>query len=332
MTETSPQTGPPALEMADLTISFRTGGRGRSVQVVRGIDLDVGPGEVMALVGESGCGKSLTALSALGLLPEGFVADGSIRLNGMELVGMGEAGLSRLRGNRISMVFPEPMTALNPVMSVGLQVAEVLERHNGLDRRAALAQAARLFDRVQLSDARARLRAYPFELSGGQRQRVMIAMALACSPSVLIADEPTTALDVTVQAQILDLTLGLVEEAGMALLLITHDLGVVAEAADRVAVMYAGRVVESAPVRQLFASPAHPYTAGLFESLPSVAASDRPLATIPGSVPDPASVHAGCAFAPRCRHRQDVCSVAPELEARAAGHTVACHLARGTDR
>lgn len=320
----------PALEIAGLTVSFQTRRAAGTVRVVREVDLAVAPGEVMALVGESGCGKSLTALAALGLLPDGFQATGSIRLNGAELLGLDENALSRLRGNRIAMVFQEPMTALNPVMSVGRQVAEVVERHRGLDRRAALAQVARLFDRVRLPDARARLRAYPFELSGGQRQRVMIAMALACGPSVLIADEPTTALDVTVQAQILDLMLGLVEEAGMALLLITHDLGVVAEMADRVAVMYAGRIVETAPVRSLFSSPAHPYTAALFESLPSAATPNRPLASIPGSVPNPAAVAGGCAFAPRCRHSRDDCAVSPSLRDRNSGHAVACHFPRGS--
>ncbi|GAB5469843.1 MAG: ABC transporter ATP-binding protein [Rhodospirillales bacterium] len=299
--------------------------------ILDGLDLALERGRSLGLVGESGCGKSMTALAVMGLLPGAARASGAIRLEDQNLLELSEAALCGLRGRRISMIFQEPMTALNPVTAIGQQVAEGLRRHLRLDRREAWSRAAALLDRVGLPPARFPLSLYPHQLSGGQRQRVMIAAAMACGPDLLIADEPTTALDVTIQAQVLDLIAGLVEEEGLALLLITHDLGVVAEMADRVAVMYSGRIVESGPADAVFAQMAHPYARGLFAAMPQVPSDSEEkaqrlgrLATIPGRVPAPLERPAGCAFAPRCALRAPACAEEPPIEALAEGHWVRC--------
>ncbi|MBK1661617.1 ABC transporter ATP-binding protein, partial [Paracraurococcus ruber] len=265
------------------------------VPALRGIDLAVAPGEALGLVGESGCGKSVTWLAALGLLPARARVTGSVTLHGEELLGAPPAVLDRIRGGRVAMIFQDPASSLNPVHRIGRQVTEALALHRGLRGAAARAEAKRLFDQVGIPDAARRLDAYPHELSGGQNQRVMIAMALAGQPELLVADEPTTALDVTIQAQILDLLRALQRETGMALVLISHDLGVVADTCDRVAVMYAGRVVEEAPAARLFEAAAHPYTQGLLGALPPIEGPRRPLAAIPGGVPDPGAMPPGCA-------------------------------------
>ena len=272
-------------------------------KAVDGVSFDVRPGETLGIVGESGCGKTVTSLAVMGLLPQPparIVEGSSVRLAEEELVGTPESRLRQLRGNEISMVFQEPMSSLNPVYTIGDQVGETLRVHRGMDRRAARSAAVALLDEVGISDAARRVDEYPHQLSGGMRQRVMIAMAIACAPKLLIADEPTTALDVTIQAQILELLAGLRRAHGMAVLLITHDLGVVAEVCDRVAVMYAGQIVETGSVEDIFARPAHPYTRGLLASLPSIDARGRRLAAIPGSVPSPLHWPEGCRFRERC--------------------------------
>jgi oligopeptide/dipeptide ABC transporter ATP-binding protein len=297
----SPMPDSHVLDVRDLTVGF--GRPGEEVVAVNGVSLSVGRGESVALVGESGCGKSVTALSILNLVsPPGRVLTGSILHKGDDLLALSEGELRRRRGNDISMVFQEPMASLNPVMKIGDQVAEPLRVHRGMSKREAWSRAADLLDLVSIPDARRRLDDYPHQMSGGMRQRVMIAMALACDPELLIADEPTTALDVTIQAQILELLSELRQKLDLAVLLITHDLGVVAEFCERVLVMYAGRIVEEAPVRDLFASPRHPYTRGLLASLPVISAGDRPsrLESIPGMVPDIDNIPPGCAFHPRC--------------------------------
>jgi oligopeptide/dipeptide ABC transporter ATP-binding protein len=272
------------------------------VAVLEDVSFAIAPGETLGLVGESGCGKSVTALSIMRLLPEppARIASGRIVFDGTDLLDLDAERLRAIRGDRIAMIFQEPMTSLNPVFTIGDQIGESLIVHRGASRAAARAEAARLLDLVGIPAAASRLDRYPHELSGGQRQRAMIAIALACKPRLLIADEPTTALDVTVQAQILDLIARLRRELGMAVLLITHDLGVVAEFCDRVAVMYAGRIVEEAPAAALFAAPGHRYTEALLRSMPAANAPGRELPSIPGSVPPPAARGAGCAFAPRC--------------------------------
>ncbi|HVF58776.1 MAG TPA: ABC transporter ATP-binding protein [Thermoanaerobaculia bacterium] len=291
----------PLLRVEGLTVDFPVGGR--RVAVVRDVGLAVGTREIVGLVGESGSGKSMTALALLRLVPApGRIAAGRVLLDGEDLLGLSEARLRRVRGRRIAMVFQEPATALNPVYSIGFQIAEAVRAHRPLSRRAALDEAARLLDLVALPDPRRRLADYPHQLSGGQRQRVMIAMALASGPDLLLADEPTTALDVTVQAQILELLERLRQELGLSVLLITHDLAVVAETCERVVVMYCGEVVEEAGVQDLFARPAHPYTRALLAALPRLgapAARGR-LPAVPGQVPDPAARPSGCAFHPRC--------------------------------
>ncbi len=272
--------------------------------------LEINTGETLALVGESGSGKSVTCLSIMGLLPEaGVVESGSILFEGRDLNGMHPEDRRRLRGASMSMIFQEPMTSLNPVLKIGTQLAEAIRVHSGADRSASQARAAALLDLVRIPDARKRLRGYPHELSGGMRQRVMIAMALAGNPSLLIADEPTTALDVTVQAQILDLLDELQKEFGMAMLFVTHDLGVVAGIADRVCVMYAGQGVEYGTAAEVFDRPLMPYTAGLLRSVPSLAVGegDARLATIPGNSPAPGEKPDGCAFGPRCAHAEPEC-------------------------
>jgi peptide/nickel transport system ATP-binding protein len=282
---------------------------------LRGISLRVGRGQTLGLIGESGCGKSLTALALMGLLPEGASLSGSMRLEGTELIGLPEADWCRLRGNRIAMVFQEPMTALNPLHTIGAQIAEPLRLHRGLGRQAARAEALRLLDRVQMPQAAERLDAWPHQLSGGQRQRVVIAIALACGPALLVADEPTTALDVTLQREVLALITQLVREDGMGLVLISHDLGLVAEYAEQLHVMYAGEIVERGPTASVFAQPAHPYTRGLQAARPRMGLPrGTRLATIPGRVPALDELPAGCAFAARCALAGDDCRAAPVAE------------------
>ncbi|WP_043359835.1 ABC transporter ATP-binding protein [Belnapia sp. F-4-1] len=309
----------PLIALRGLTVDFD------GAPALRGIDLAVAPGEALGLVGESGCGKSVTWLAALGLLPGRARVGGSVRLGGEELLGAPPALLDRVRGGRVAMIFQDPASSLNPVHRIGRQVAEALGLHRGLRGAAARAEARRLLDQVGIPDAGRRLDAYPHELSGGQSQRVMIAMALAGRPELLVADEPTTALDVTIQAQILDLLGALRRETGMALVLISHDLGVVAETCERVAVMYAGRIVEEAPVGRLFDRPTHPYTQGLLGALPPLDGPRRPLAAIPGGVPEPGAMPPGCAFAPRCPQAMAACAAGvPEAIAVEPGHAAAC--------
>ncbi len=308
---------------------------GGLVRAVDGISLSVGAGETVAVVGESGCGKSVTALSILRLIasPPGRIAGGTIEFEGLDLLSMPEKAMRRIRGKKIAMVFQEPQTSLNPVFTVGFQVAEPLLLHEKISRRAGRARAIELLRRVGIADPESRVDDYPHQLSGGMKQRAMIAMALACKPSLLIADEPTTALDVTVQSQILALLKDLQRDLGMSVLLITHDLGIVAEVADRVAVMYAGRIVETADVRALFASPRHPYTVGLFDSLPRVGEIRARLRAIPGQVPDPAAFPEGCRFHPRCPLAIDRCrSEVPLLREISPGHASACHRAEEVKR
>jgi len=295
------------------------------VPVLHGIDLDIQPGEALGLVGESGSGKSVTWLAALGLLPSSAVVSGQVLLNGQDILRAGPRVLSGIRGGRIGLIFQDPVSALNPVRKVGTQVAEVLRLHRGLASAQARAEAGRLFELVGIPDARRRLDAYPHEMSGGQNQRVMIAMALAGRPDLLVADEPTTALDVTIQAQILDLLDRLRREFGMALVLISHDLGVVGEVCDRVAVMYAGRVVETAAADRIFVDPLHPYTRGLLGAMPPNSGPRHRLRAIPGSVPEPWRLPPGCAFAPRCPDAIGACDDAPPpLRSLGQGHNVAC--------
>ncbi len=314
------------LDVQDLSVVFRTE-RG-ALTAVNSVSFDLAAGETLAIVGESGSGKSVTALSLLGLLGEaGRIAGGSIRFDGEDITRPGAGRLREIRGNQIAMIFQEPMSSLNPVLTIGEQVAEPLRLHKGLGRAEAMAAAGDLLERVAIPDARARLTDYPHHFSGGMRQRVMIAMALACQPKLIIADEPTTALDVTVQAQILELLKSLTRDLNSAMILITHDLGVVARYADRVAVMYAGRIIESAPARDLFAAPSHPYTIGLMGSTPRLASGPKArLATIPGQPPDLAALPSGCAFAPRCPHARELClSAPPTVETDAGGRRLACY-------
>ncbi len=312
----------PLVTLSGLTVAFE------GQAALRGIDLAVMPGEALGLVGESGCGKSVTWLAALGLLPGRAQITGSVRLREQELIGAPAAVLERVRGGRIAMIFQDPASSLNPVHRVGRQIGEALSLHRGIGGAAARAEAKRLFDLVGIPDAARRLDAYPHEFSGGQNQRVMIAMALAGQPELLVADEPTTALDVTIQAQILELLQSLRREMGMALVLISHDLGVVAETCERVCVMYAGRIVEEAPTARLFDAPAHPYTRGLLGALPPISGPRRPLAAIPGGVPEPWAMPPGCAFAPRCGHRVAACDAAAPAGAwLSADHRAACVLA-----
>jgi peptide/nickel transport system ATP-binding protein len=302
-----------------------------TVRAVDDVSWTLRRGEILGIVGESGCGKSVMALSIMGLVasPPGRIEAGSIRLEDRELIGLDEKALRRIRGNAISMIFQEPMTSLDPVMRIGRQIAEPLILHQGMNRRMAQARAVELLDRVRISEAERRADEYPHQLSGGMRQRVMIAMALACRPSVLIADEPTTALDVTIQAQILSLMLELRRELGTSVILITHDLGVVAETADRVVVMYAGRKVEEAPVASLFARPQHPYTVGLLGSVPRIDRSGgeqrHRLVEIQGVVPALDRPIPGCRFASRCPLATERCRTSdPPLEVKAPGHLAAC--------
>jgi peptide/nickel transport system ATP-binding protein len=316
----------PLLSIRDLRVTFQRRG-GRPTRAVDGVSFDMEPGATLGLVGESGCGKSVTSLAILGLLPgRGTQVTGSIRFEGRELLGLPERDIEGIRGRRIAMIFQDPMTSLNPVLTVGRQLSEVLERHFGTDRKAARREVVSLLDAVGIPAAGRRYDDYPHQLSGGMRQRAMIAMALACKPELLIADEPTTALDVTIQAQILDLLTGLTAERGTALLLITHDLGVVAGICETVSVMYSGRLVESASRRELFASPRHPYTNGLLASVPRLdLPRGQPLHPITGSPRDVIPWTAGCAFAPRCPNRTGRCTAAtPALDERAGRHALRC--------
>lgn len=308
----------PLVEIENLVVSFG------EMPAVRGLDLSLARGEALGIVGESGCGKSVTWLAALGLLPPVAVVQGSVRLAGQELLGAAPATLDALRGGRIAMIFQDPTSSLNPVHRVGKQVREALVLHRGMNAAQAAAEALRLFDLVGIPDSRRRVDLYPHELSGGQNQRVMIAMALAGRPEVLIADEPTTALDATIQAQILELLQLVQRETGMALVLISHDLGVVAELCQRVGVMYAGRLVEMAEASVLFDQPMHPYTQGLLAALPDLSGPRRRLVPIAGSVPEPGAMPEGCAFSPRCPHQVPACAMMPALRDKGARHHVAC--------
>jgi peptide/nickel transport system ATP-binding protein len=323
----------PLLDVEELKTYFFT--RDGVVRAVDGLSFSVARGETLAIVGESGCGKSVTSLSILRLIasPPGRTVAGRVLFEGHDLLELPEAEMRKIRGDAISMIFQEPMTSLNPVLTIGRQIAEVLMLHRGLGREAAMRRAVDMLKLVHMPEPERRVVQYPHELSGGMRQRVMIAMALACEPRLLIADEPTTALDVTIQAQILDLMRELKERTGAAIVLITHDLGVVAEMAQRVVVMYAGRKVEEAPVAALFARPRHPYTRGLLDSIPKLGASKTNggrrgatrLSEIAGTVPSLLQPIVGCAFAPRCAYVTARCRIEyPPLEEKATGHRVAC--------
>ncbi|MHC2103909.1 MULTISPECIES: ABC transporter ATP-binding protein [unclassified Methylobacterium] len=323
--------GTPLLSIESLQVHFRTpDGVNRAVD---GVSFAIQAGETLAIVGESGCGKSVTAMSILRLLPEPPASiAGAIRFEGTNLLDLPTRAMRKIRGNDISVIFQEPMTSLNPVLTVGRQIGETLRLHQGLSRREAEARAVEMLTLVGIPEPGRRVREYPHQLSGGMRQRVMIAIALACSPKLLIADEPTTALDVTIQAQILDLMRDLKHRVGAAIMLITHDLGVVAEVADRVVVMYAGRKVEEASVRDLFRAPRHPYTRGLMGAVPKLGAVEHGaterLAEIPGMVPSLKQRIEGCVFAGRCPDVTDLCrAYAPALEPKAPAHLAACHYA-----
>jgi len=319
------------LELKGLETEFDT--RDGIVRAVDKVSYEVGKGETLGVVGESGCGKSVTSLSILRLIPNppGRIAAGEILYGGEDLTKVSETRIREIRGNEISMIFQEPMTSLNPMMSVGKQIAEPLIRHRGLSKKAAAEKAEEMLNLVHIPDAGKWLTGYPHEMSGGMRQRVMIAMALACDPKVLIADEPTTALDVTIQSQVLKLIRGLQEKMGTAVVMITHDLGVIAETADRVVVMYAGRKVEEANVNELFANPRHPYTVGLMTAIPrldkitSDEFNDERLTEIPGVVPPLYDLPQGCAFASRCSIATDNCrQEKPDFEEKSPGHWAAC--------
>ncbi|MEJ2086516.1 MAG: ABC transporter ATP-binding protein [Acidobacteriota bacterium] len=322
------------LALQDLTVSFPLGREW--VPVVRDAGFGVRRGEFLGLVGESGSGKSITALSVLRLLPANARVDsGQVLLDGVDLLAVGEPEIRSVRGGRIGMIFQEPMTALNPVLTVGFQIAEAVRAHRRTSRRDAAIAAERLMDRVAIPDARDRLKDYPHQLSGGQRQRVMIAMALAADPDILIADEPTTALDVTVQAQIIELLEELRRDLDLAILLITHDLGVVAESCTRVVVMYAGQVVEQGSAEQVFTEPAHPYTRGLLAAIPRLGrkSDTRRLPTIPGQVPEPERLPIGCAFHPRCPEVMEVCRQDdPESVGLGKDRLVRCFLHREPEK
>lgn len=326
-TTTSPNplaAGEPLLEVQDLNASFDT--LMGPARVVNGISYTVQAGRTLGVVGESGCGKSVTAMSILRLLrtPPARIR-GQIRLRGIDLLGLDEREMRRIRGNRISMIFQEPMTSLNPVLSIGRQIAETVRLHQGANRVEAMDRAVEMLRLVQIPEPERRINEYPHQISGGMRQRVMIALALACNPEVLIADEPTTALDVTVQAQILELIRGLQKKLGMGVVMITHDLGVVAESCDRVVVMYAGRKVEEASVFDLFDRPLHPYTRALMASMPTMNATSPRLTEIPGLVPSPLELRRGCSFAARCPLADNRCrSQMPQPTIQGEDHIVSC--------
>ncbi len=324
----------PLLEIEGLRVEFDT--RDGVARVIDDLDISLMAGEVLGIVGESGCGKSMTALSILGLVPvpPGRIAAGSIRLDGEDLLRVSERRLREVRGNEISMIFQEPMTSLNPVFSIGDQIAETIILHENSSKAEAWNRAVKMLEAVGIPAAEQRAREYPHQMSGGMRQRVMIAMALACQPRVLIADEPTTALDVTVQAQIFDLLSDLRDDTGAAIILITHDMGVIAEMTERVVVMYAGRKVEDGPVAEILGRPLHPYTIGLIACVPHLHVNPPlerpPLLEIPGVVPSMTKLGQGCPFAPRCEHAMDKCraEMPPRLNV-SAQHNVACWLVEG---
>jgi oligopeptide/dipeptide ABC transporter ATP-binding protein len=330
-----PLTNDPLLSVRGLQTSFYTADG--VVRAVTGVDFDVRRGEIVGLVGESGCGKSVTSLSILRLVsPPGRIEAGEVSFDGTDLMTLSDADMRQMRGDRISMIFQQPTSSLNPVLNVGFQIGEVLEIHRRMKRGAARERALELMQMVGIPDPKRRLDAFPHELSGGMAQRVMIAMALACEPELLIADEPTTALDVTIQAQILDLMRRLQQETGTTIILITHDLGVVAEMCDRVAVMYAGEIIEQTDTRTLFRNPRHPYTQGLIGSVPVLGQTQDELAVIPGIVPDLIELPAGCRFASRCTPRvtYDVAPALtehPELLPVGEGHAVRCWLYHSTN-
>ncbi|MFC5746765.1 ABC transporter ATP-binding protein [Actinomadura rugatobispora] len=318
----------PLLEVADLHVRFRV--RDQDVRAVNGLSYTLAEGETVAILGESGSGKSVAAQAVMGILdsPPARITHGSVRLRGEELLGLPERRRRRYRGDRISMIFQDALTALNPVFTVGDQICEMYQVHRGMRRKEAKARAVELMERVRIPSPRERLGDHPHHFSGGMRQRIMIAMALALEPDVLIADEPTTALDVTVQAQIMRLLADLQDELRMGLVLITHDLGVVAGVADRIVVMYAGSVAEQAPAGALYARPAHPYTKGLLASVPRLDRSGERLVPIKGAPPNPAALPPGCPFRPRCPRAEDVCAEErPPLVEVAPGHAAACHFA-----
>ncbi len=318
----------PALSISNLVVEFKSHGTWHPA--LRGVDLSIAENETLAVVGESGSGKSVMSLSIMGLIPPGtgrIASDASIVLDGDELVGLDSRRIDRVRGNRVSMIFQEPMTSLNPTMTVGKQVGETLRVHRKMHAAAARAETLRLFDAVKIPSAAVRINDYPHQFSGGMRQRVMIAMALACRPKVLLADEPTTALDVTIQAQVLSLMDDLKREYGLSIMFITHNLGVVALIADRVAVMYAGEIVEVAPAKTLFSNPRHPYTRALLDAMPRVDRDAGVLEPIAGSVPSIKEAKVGCSYAARCRLAQPVCyTERPQMTAVDSTRTVRCWL------
>ncbi len=313
------------LSLRDLTLRFK----GQSKDVVDGVSLTVRRGEVLCVVGESGCGKSVTSMAIMGLLPASStqISSGNLTLDGFTLSLRDETLPSEMRGNRVAMIFQEPMTSLNPAFRIGNQIGEAIMRHRGGSRAEVRARSLEMLERVGIANPEKRLAEYPHQLSGGMRQRVMIAMALANDPQVLIADEPTTALDVTIQAQILNLIRDLRDETGMGTLMITHDLGVVAEIADTVAVMYGGQVVEQGPVGEVFNNPQHPYTIGLMSAMPRLDRPGERLSIVPGTVPTIAQMPDGCRFRTRCAFATELCATRPALAEVAADHAVACHFA-----
>ncbi|MDM4720718.1 ABC transporter ATP-binding protein [Micromonospora sp. WMMA1363] len=316
------------LQVKDLHVEFRT--RNGIAHAVNGVSFDLRPGETRAILGESGCGKSVTAQAIMGILdsPPGFITGGQIRYRGVDLLTLPEAQRRKVRANKVAMIFQDALSALNPVFTVGFQLSELFRKHRGMSRRDSKVRAVELLDLVKIPAAKQRVNDYPHQFSGGMRQRVMIAMALALDPEVLIADEPTTALDVTVQAQIMTLLAELQRERNMSLVLITHDMGVVADVADRISVMYAGRVIEEAPVEDIYASPSHPYTKGLLESIPRLDLKGQELSAIKGLPPMLTDIPKGCAFNPRCRYAQDVCrhDPTPPLLQVSPVRTAACHF------
>jgi peptide/nickel transport system ATP-binding protein len=314
------------LEIQDLEVEFRTDGG--ILKAVRRIGFAMRSGDVLGIVGESGCGKSVTARSILRLIrPPGHIRAGKIIFNGRDLLTLNAAEMRKVRGNRISMIFQEPMSSLDPLFPIGDQITEAIRLHQKIDRKAAFESAVSMLEKVGIPDARSRMKYYPFQLSGGMRQRVMIAIALSCRPEILIADEPTTALDVTIQAQILDLLEKLQHDIQMSMILITHDLSLVKNITQKLLIMYAGKIVESAPTAELFKHPRHPYTKGLFECIPKLKGKRDFLATIPGSLPNLHNSLRGCAFAPRCKYKLGTCEEqTPSLSETEPGHSVSCHL------
>jgi oligopeptide/dipeptide ABC transporter ATP-binding protein len=326
---------PDLLQVKDLQTSFFT--PEGEVRAIDGVSFEIGEGKTLGLVGESGCGKSVTSLSIMRLIPSppGKIVGGEIFYRGRDLLRLNNEQMRKIRGNEISMIFQEPMTSLNPVFTVGNQIGEAIQLHQGLGKRETRKKTIEMLRLVKIADPESRVDSYPHQLSGGMRQRVMIAMALSCNPSLLIADEPTTALDVTIQAQILELMKELQQKiGGMALLLITHDLGVVAEQADDVAIMYAGKIVERSSTRAIFSRPFHPYTVGLLNSLPGIGGlKKKRLDAIPGMVPSPLNLPSGCRFRDRCPRAQEVCAqTEPPLEENEPGHTVACYFPHSETR